>query len=280
MRVLIIQENGRHEENRHFRECFSLQKSLKKFGIGAEVWGLGHSSYDKEIDFNSYDVIINLENYDTGWVPNLLDASAPKKLIWNIDAHCTGFEKCMQTFTQGNYDLILQATKDFIQENSVWFPNCYDDSLFYETPCEEKEHTLGFCGSLLNRAQLLDFLEKEHSLKKDIWVLGDAMVKAVGSYWMHFNINLANDINYRSFETLGCGTALVTNRNYQYGMLGFEDEKNCIMYGDIDELKEKLSKYSKNKNKLKEIIEGGRVLAREHTYDVRSATLIEVLSTL
>jgi glycosyltransferase involved in cell wall biosynthesis len=280
MRMLIIQENGRHEENRHFRECFSLQKSLKKFGIGAEVWGLGHSNYDKEVDFDSYDVIINLENYDTGWVPNLLEASAPKKLIWNIDAHCTGFEKCMQTFTQGNYDLILQATKDFIQENSVWFPNCYDDSLFYETPCEEKEHTLGFCGSLLNRAQLLDFLEQEHSLKKDIWVLGDAMVKAVGSYWMHFNINLANDINYRSFETLGCGTALVTNRNYQYGMLGFEDEKNCIMYGDIDELKEKLSKYSKNKNKLKEIIEGGRVLAREHTYDVRAATLIEILSTL
>jgi hypothetical protein len=213
-------------------------------------------------------------------VPSLSEYSKPKKLIWNIDAHCVGFDKCMNTFAQGNYDLILQATKDFVQENSIWFPNCYDDSLFYETPYDEKKHTLGFCGSLLNRANLLNFLEQEYSLKKDIWVLGDAMVKVVGSYWMHFNINLANDVNYRSFETLGCGTALITNKNYQYELLGFEDGKNCIMYGDMPDLKLKLTQYSQDKNKLKKIIEDGRILAREHTYDVRANTLIGILSEL
>ena len=260
MKVLIMQENGRHDANRSFRECFSMQKSLMKAGIHTEVWGLGHGNYSQEIDFNAYDTIINLENYDTGWVPSLAEYSKPKKIIWSIDSHCVGPDKCVSTLAHGNYDLILQATKDFVQENSVWFPNCYD--------------------SLLNRSALLGFLEQEYSLKKDIWVLGDSMVKAVGSYWMHFNINLANDINYRSFETLGCGTALVTNRNYQYGLLGFEDEKNCIMYGDITELKEKLTKFSKDKNKLKEIIESGRMLAREHTYDVRANTLIDILSAL
>jgi len=280
MRVLIIQENGRHDENRNFRECFSMQRSLTKVGALTEVWGLGHENYSQDIQFDSYDVIINLENYDTGWVPNLSEYSKPKKLIWNIDAHCVGFDKCINTFAQGKYDLILQATKDFVQENSVWFPNCYDDSLFYETPYEEKEHTLGFCGSLLNRANLLDFLEKEYSLKKDIWVLGDAMVKTVGSYWMHFNINLANDINYRSFETLACGTALITNQNYQYDLLGFKDGENCIVYGDMPELKSKLVQYSQDKNKLKQIIENGRILVREHTYDMRANTLVDIISKL
>jgi len=29
MRVLIIQENGRHDANRHLRECFSMQRAFQ-----------------------------------------------------------------------------------------------------------------------------------------------------------------------------------------------------------------------------------------------------------
>jgi hypothetical protein len=28
MKILLIQENGRHNENRHFRECFCLQRGF------------------------------------------------------------------------------------------------------------------------------------------------------------------------------------------------------------------------------------------------------------
>ena len=37
------------------------------------------------------------------------------------------------------------------------------------------------------------------------------MVKAINSYKIHFNRNHSKDINYRTFETLGCQTVLVTN---------------------------------------------------------------------
>ena len=73
------------------------------------------------------------------------------------------------------------------------------------------------------------------------------MVEKVNSYWIHFNINLANDINYRSFETIGCGTVLLTNRNSQYEELGFEDKVNCLMYGNMEELEEKIKTYTQDK---------------------------------
>src|SRR5689334_21598787 len=79
MKVLIIQENGRHEKNRHFRECFALQSAFQRLGWKADIWGLGHSGFPslafsetgddtrfsgsgqggmhKMLDFNAYDVI-------------------------------------------------------------------------------------------------------------------------------------------------------------------------------------------------------------------------------
>ena len=85
MRILIIQENGRHEENRDFRECFSLQRAFVTLGYACDVWGLGHSNYTSAPDFDCYDVIINLENYDeAGWVPDLSQATA-RKFLWAID---------------------------------------------------------------------------------------------------------------------------------------------------------------------------------------------------
>lgn len=67
MKVLIIQENGRHSKNRHFRECFALQSAFQLLGWEADIWGLGHpgrGGIDKTLELNAYDAVFNLENYD------------------------------------------------------------------------------------------------------------------------------------------------------------------------------------------------------------------------
>lgn len=282
MKTLIIQENGRHEENRNFRECFAMQRSLQKLGVATDVWGLGHSNYDtfSQDKFNDYDLILNLENYDAeGWLPVISEVTDPVKILWSIDAHCRGIQIYNQTHADGKYHLTLQAIRDYVNDTSVWFPNCYDSSLITNLEIK-KESDLGFCGSLLNRGGLLQFLQENYSLNPDIWVLGENMVKKVNSYWIHFNINLANDINYRSFETIGCGTVLLTNRNPQYEALGFEDEKNCLMYGTIEELKIKLDTYLKDYEKLTTIGEKGFLLAQNHTYDKRAEKLLEIYKDL
>ena len=184
----------------------------------------------------------------------------------------------MQTFIDGRYDLILQATKDFLNKDSVWFPNCYDNHLI--RPFSDKRHFIGFCGSLLNRAPILDFLEKKYSLKKDIWVLGEDMVSTVYSYKIQFNMNLANDINYRSFETIGCGTLLLTNANPQYDELGFVDGYNCLIYENFKTLCDKIQYCIDNPEEVSSISNKGLELAKSHTYDIRAKKLISIYREL
>lgn len=274
MRVLLIQENGRHDANRNYRECFCLKRSFEKYNHHCDVWGLGHENFDTKPDWESYDWIINLENYDqTGWVPSLSEVTKPKKFLWSIDAHCRGEEIYENTFRTGNYDVLLHSTKDFVTKDyHRWFPNAFDDSLVKPLDIEQK-HELGFCGNYVNRRSILEWLEQNHGLHLDIFVIGDDMVKSINSYKCHFNLNIANDINYRSFETLGCGTLLLTNYNPQYDELGFVDGENCLMYKTQEELEEKI-RFVKT-NDVEEIAKKGLDLSRHHTYNRRIKQLLE-----
>ena len=281
MKIAIIQEAGRHEKNKNFRECLSMQRALGLLGHDSHVWGLGHDNYGSLPDWENYDAILNLENYDsTDWLPDLSNVFRPKKILWSIDAHVRGMRIYKEIYNRGNYDIILQATKDFVDDDSVWFPNCYDSTLIDCNPAIKKENFLGFCGSLLNRAEILNFLTEQFSIKKDIWVLGEDMVHAVNSYKVHFNLNLSNDINYRSFETIGCGTALMTNSNKQYDELGFVDGMNSIFYSSVEEIVQKLSYYKKNEKELLEIQKNSITLAEKHTYNERATRLVEIINEL
>jgi len=275
MKILLIKENGRHDANRKYGECFALQNCFVKLGHECEIWGLGHENFKSQPDWESYDWIINLENYDqTGWVPSLSNVKKPKKFLWSIDAHCRGEAVFEHTFREGNYDVLLHATKDYVkQDYHLWFPNAVNDELIKPMDLE-KEYDFGFCGNYVNRKPVLEFLEKEHNLHLDIFVIGDVMVEAINKYRCHFNLNIANDINFRSFETIGCGTLLLTNYNPQYEELGFIDGENCFMYTDPNSLIEKIN-YIKN-NDTSEIAKNGYKLSTKNTYLDRVKMLLEI----
>ena len=276
MNVLIIQENGRHDGNRNFRECFCAQRAFIHHGHAATVWGLGHSNYEERPDYQSYDLLINLEYYDeTGGVPNLSEVQA-KKFLWSIDAHVKGIECYLKTAQEGNYDLILQATPEFVGQGSTWFPNCYDDELIKPIGCE-KTHDIGFCGNIVNRGQLINLLKQELNLKLDEFVIGDKMVEAINSYKIHWNANIGIDINYRNFETLGCGTCLLTSNSAHYASLGMVDGKNCLTYNNVEEMLEKARFALGNEAFIASISNNGLVLAQEHTYKKRIGSLIQDL---
>lgn len=283
MKFLIIQECGRHEKNKNFREALSLQRSLTKLNCEALVWGLNYSSFNAPINFNDFDAIINLENYDTGWVPDLSYFNKPFKILWSIDAHVKGIESYHRDFSEGKYNLLLQATKDYVSNipNSIWFPNCFDDSLIKPLDNITKSHDIGYCGNYTTaeRRSLINSVSQIFNFKKDIFVIGQDMVEAINSYKIHFNFNISNDINYRNFETIGCKTALCTKYNHQYDELGFEDFLNCIFYEDINELKEKVSTLLSDKNKLESVSRSGYELSKKHTYDSRANFLLEYLKS-
>ena len=282
MRTLIIQEGGRHEANRNYRESLCILRAFNYLKIGTtDVWGLGYENFHDVPDFNSYDLIFNLENYDTlYWLDNVKDEiskSKAIKILWSIDAHYRGEEIFEKTFDEGCYDLLLHSTKDFVKKaHHRWFPNAFDDTLIKNLNIP-KENYVGFCGNVASRGDLLKMLDENLGVnfKSDIFVIGDEMVKAINSYVVHFNASIDIDINYRNFETIGCGTALMTNYNPHYQELGFKDGYNCIIYKSINEILPILSYYQNNKDELDSISKRGYLLSRQHTYKERVKLLLD-----
>jgi hypothetical protein len=257
-----------------------LQRAFSNLGHQCDVWGNLHFNFNEIPDFNSYDIIIDLEAYFPQWIPYHLISQAknPKKYLWSIDAHVTGTECFEDRFKQGSFDVLLHSTIDYVVDSHHrWFPNAYDSFLIDKKPEIEKKYKIGYCGSVgpPHRKELLELIEKEWNAKLDIWVLGDEMVRAINSYSIHFNKNILNDLNYRNFETIGCGTLLLSDRNEQHNLLGFVDNVNCLLYNDKEELLSKVRSIINDSERIKEISDAGYKLAKNHTYIQRAKNLVD-----
>ena len=277
MKILIIQEAGRHPENSDFRECLCLYRAFKEEGWEPTVYGKGHENFETPPNFNSFDFILNLENYGDEWLPDLSKCNKPFKMLWSIDAHCRGEEPYEEIFKKGKYQLLLHSTLDYVRESHhLWFPNAFCDKKIKNLKLD-KSIDLSFVGNHVNRKGLLDFLTQTFNLQQHIFVIGDKMVETINKTKLHFNKNMFNDLNYRNFETIGCGTALITDHNHMYDYLGFRDGENVIFYRDLDSLTEKLKYYLDNKDKLDKISKQGEFLSSTHSYTKRVKSLINSL---
>jgi hypothetical protein len=292
MKILLIQENSRHRISEKFRECFCFKRAFESLGNDVIVWGLGHENFTSNLpDFNSFDLIINLENYDeVGWLSETeekIKKSDAYKMLWSIDAHYRGVEPFEQSFKKGGYNMLLHSTADFVTKDyHRWLPNCFDRELFpfirasfIDKTFLRRKNFLGFCGSPHpSRNGVLNALKSnmpEDLYKEDILTLGNDMIKAVKSYKIHFNQNVANDINYRSFETIACGTVLFTNENPQYQKLGFINGKNFITYKKYDDIPHIINYYHLHQEELRSIALEGLELSKLHTYKKRARQIIE-----
>ena len=171
-------------------------------------------------------------------------------------------------------------SKDYVNEDyKVWFPNSFDDTLISPRDIGKK-CDVGFCGSLLNRNEYINLLSSNFKFIYDNFVIGDKMVESINSYKVHWNRNLSNDINYRNFETIGCGIPLVTNYNYQYEELGFIDGVNVMMYKDNNEMILKINQLLTDDNLRESIGKSGLELSKQHTYEKRCEFLINLYSDI
>ena len=283
MKILIIQENGRHLENRNFRECFNLQRALLRKNVETIVWGLGHDNFNTPFHqiIKDIDVIILLENYESnGWLPDLSNINK-LKIFWSIDSHMVLMNH-ITTVVKNKIDIVLNAIEShqnyFKTSKTFYFPNAYPSDLISPIDGINKNIFLGFCGSLLNRSEILDKLENKFGLKKDIWKLGNEMVNTVNGYKIHFNKTLSNDINYRIFETMGCNTLMLTNSTENINTF-FNDMENIVIYNNEIELFEKLNILYSDNDLIKKISNSGHELVKNnHTYDNRVDVLLKIIS--
>lgn len=288
MNILIIQEGGRNEKNKNFRESLVLSRSLNKIdGIQSKVWGLGHDNYQTESfeDLSRWtDVFFILENYNSGWLPvDKIKESKKLKIFWSIDSHYALGQHMDQCKRLGT-NILLNSTEYFIpnfesiSDRCYWFPNCYPSDLIQPIQIDKKID-LGFCGNVRPELEMLDriSLEENISIRKDLFVLGDDMVKSINSYKIHFNKNISIDINYRTFETCGCRTLLLTNYTPNLEKL-FKINEEVVVWENYNDLKYKVKSLLSDDSLRKSIEKRGydRVL-RDHTYDVRANQLVEII---
>ena len=239
------------------------------------VWGLGHKNFNEIPKFQEFDLIINLENYGNGWEPNLSEVKT-KKILWSIDAHVKGEKPYLDEFNRGKYNILLHSTKDFVnQPFKIWFPNAFDDDLI-----QKREVTIrcdvGFCGNFVNRHELINKLSQKYNFIHDNFVIGDNMVNSINSYKVHWNKNMSSDINYRNFETIGCGVPLVTNYNYQYDELGFKHMDNVMFYSNDEEMFNSIDILLKDINFREKIAINGLELSKRHTYLERCKKILQL----
>ena len=282
MKILIIQEKGRNEGNLEYREALNLHKSLHKNNVESIVWGLNYDNF--KIPFSEIskdcDVILLLENYEVNnWLPDLSNYKG-LKIFWSIDSHCVP-QQHINTCNKNNIDIVLNAVcghEKYFKQKCVYFPNAYPDDLIYPLDNIEKNNNIGFCGNWLNRRRWIDLIERNGiSVKKDIFVIGDDMVKAINSYKIHFNRNISDDINFRTFETLGCKTLLITNRTPGLEKL-FTIGKNIVVYEDENDLINKINFYLNNVEEREKMIQKGYDhVKNNHTYYNRAKQLIKIV---
>lgn len=276
MRIAILQSHGKHEANWQYRECECLVRALGRYGVDTRMYGPG---YSMDFTFDDVDAIVILQNYELGWVPDLSQVKKPK-LFWSIDSHRVLRDHI--TFAQwNNVDKTLCAVygHDSHFKDGVWFPNAYPVDLI--NPIGEKKIDVGFCGRILpQRVKQLQSLQKEIDVHVDEWVLGDAMVEMISSYRIHWNFNYSYDINYRTFETMGCGTCLVTNKTPGIDKL-FVNGRNILLYSTVQECILLLKAILKTPSIVDMIaVAGMDEVRKHHTYDNRAKQIVSFVKEL
>jgi hypothetical protein len=289
MRWLIIQSAGQHNgsdgwtPNDYLRECLSLQDGLKQAGAEADVWGLRHTNFDQTPDFNSYDVILYLEQYEMSWLPDFSKINKPLKLLWGIDLHCGARSRLLPLMPY--FDWILHSTKALIPEfeklvpraKHLWFPNAYDDRFFYPRHLAKTLETV-FVGNLANRRQWLELCARELDTTR-LFATGEDMLTTISMTKVHLNKAYSIDVNYRNFETCGLGTCLCTNRLSELEELGFEDGVNCLLYDSDEDMIRKVRTVLADVGWLPIGTAGAEMVAARHSYRIRCRDLLkQVLS--
>ena len=258
------------------------------------VWGRGYDTFARPIEevARDADAVLLVENYDAGWVPDLGRLRA-LRVFWSIDSH-VALAAHVRMCRRQRIHLLLNATEGYLPHfraagrTCAWFPNAYPADLVTPLPEVPKRHDLGFCGNVLDRGPWLAALQEEFGLHvlsfdtpsgRNHEAIGRGMVRAVNSFRMHWNRNLADDINCRTFETLGCHTLLLTNHTPGLERL-VDCERHLVVYRDLEDCKARIRSLLSDPARIERIAAAGHAHARaHHTYDVRARQLLELMST-
>ena len=209
------------------------------------------------------------------------------RILWALDIYRADQRKFI-LWIKKDFDHIFTTQKNFVDifksENSYWLTYACDPQTHkkFELP---KIYDIVFVGNTNpkvypERLRLLKLIGGKFSLKVFSNIYGEDMAKIYSQAKIVFNKTAGGEINMRVFETLACGSFLLTDRlKPEVGLEEiFEDKKHLVLYDNEKDLLEKIDYYLRHESEREEIAYVGykEVLAK-HTYEHRVKEILNVV---
>ena len=162
-----------------------------------------------------------------------------------------------------------------------WMPYACDLEFFHPTGAE-KDLDLAFIGNLdfsPERQRLMKRFVKLYHVNEQKFFYQREIPEIYSRAKIVLNFPLGDDLNYRTFEALSCGSLLLTRRMNNGQEQLFKEGVHYEAYGDEQELEQKIAYYLSHPNEREKIAQAGLVEIRQnHSLDQRLSTMLDVIS--
>lgn len=237
----------------------SYERNLELAERGHEIMYLDINRIEKEgwcqvfadlMAFEPIDLVIEREFNDGRAIYDgvLKHLHTPAKAWWWIDSH-VGWERGKEYAKHFDYIFMaisahIEPLKTYLGHDRVYhLPLCWPYRSDLIAPnSEPKEYELSFVGrwkefaaSLPQRSEYIAFLKEK--LGERFYAVTDYqnMLSIVRRSKVSFNYSVLGDMNFRTFEVLGCGTELLTNDVPDLRRIAGLEQR-LVIYKDKDDL--------------------------------------------
>lgn len=211
-----------------------------------------------------------------------LDRLRCPKFAWVIDTHKKPqFHRAIAR----DVDLTFYAMKCWegaFDRPAEWLPVHFDQRLFSPRD-RERTFDLAFVGSHDWRADPLRRIAERHGLKLHVSCTTGAEEKSetariYSKSKLVFNKHVANDLNFRVVEAMGCGRVLLSDAQPNGQEELFEDRKHYVLYQDEQDLERLVLHYLQDDQARAEIEEAAA--AHAHAKHSTRARVEELLARI
>jgi ADP-heptose:LPS heptosyltransferase/predicted O-methyltransferase YrrM/2-polyprenyl-3-methyl-5-hydroxy-6-metoxy-1,4-benzoquinol methylase len=254
-----------------FRAYFSDQVEIIACGPGNEIDIADSPDFYKQVGQivrqHSVDAIFDVEggaeSLDFMFKRFPIGITVPK-LFWAIDTHQY---LPLQVEKAKHFDGVYSAQKNALPSfgyKAQWLPA--GASLHEVDLIRERTIPVGFVGSITaahqRRTEIVKKLtEKVPGFRQFTEVFLDDKAELLSSMKIAVNVSMANDINFRVFETLATGALLLTDRIHKNGMEDlFTEGVHYVAYDSEEDLIAKIQYYLAHEEERVKIARAGQEL--------------------
>jgi len=275
----------------------NLVRAFKKLGHDVYPYGnyygtsirLGERQLPKELDLLVYCECNDLE-------PQYLELKSQEaraRVYWDFDVDNGRQGEATRLIKNIGFDLICYANKLYktrfskLAPRTLFLPYAFDEKHFHRLNIKKSIGT-GIIGTPYDKR--LEYVGKLKKLGANVeFIQGkyrEDFVKAINSLKIHLNLNIFGPggnglLVGRVWETIGCGTFLLTQRK-DFIEDFFKDGEHLVLFDTPQECAEKIKYYISHEKEREKIAQQGYLYGlAHHTYTARAeAILSEVVDIL